>query len=61
MCVGGSLRVYIRRLVPAPCLFLEHPIDLLFEPLFVVWDVGGRGRLVTRDEIKTRDYKKVSY
>jgi hypothetical protein len=55
MCVGGSLRVYIRRLVPAPCLFLEHPIDLLFEPLFVVWDVGGRGRLVN----ETAEIEKV--
>ena len=42
--------LHIRRLVPAPCLYLEHPINLLFEPLFVVRDVGGCGRLVTRDK-----------
>ena len=45
VCLWSSQRVW---LVPAPCLFLEHPIYLLLQPLFVVGDVGGSGWLVTR-------------
>ena len=37
------------------CLFLQHPEYLLFQPLFVVWDVSvGRRLMAAREQISGR-------
>ena len=43
--------------MPASSLLLEHPVDLLFQPLFIVWNVRCSGGLVPADTYITNQQR----